>query len=125
MLKDLKLHATIAVKDLDRARKFYEEKLGLTPYLDSEGGLLYEVGGGTRFLLYPTSNAGTAQNTVMGFNTSDIHAEVQALKARGVVFEEYDYPGFKTVNSIAESESGSAAWFKDSEGNIIGIVQLH
>jgi len=124
MLSNLRLHATIAVKDLARAKKFYEEKLGLTPFSETAGGLLYEVGGGTRFLLFPSSGAGTAQNTVMGFSTPDIHAEVRALQSRGVVFEEYDYPGLITENGIAASEVGWAAWFKDSEGNIIGIVQL-
>ena len=124
MLKDLRMHATIAVHDLGRARTFYEEKLGLTPSQDTPGGLVYEVGGGTKFLLFPSSSAGTAQNTVMGFNTPDLKAEVAALQAKGVVFEEYDYPGFKTENGIATTPVGWAAWFKDSEGNIIGIVQF-
>ncbi len=124
MLSELRVHATVAVKDLDRAQKFYAEKLGLLPYLDMPSGLMYEVGEGTHFLLFPTPSAGTAQNTVMGFTTPDIEAEVRNLRANGVVFEEYDYSTLKTENGIANTPVGKSAWFKDSEGNYIGLVEF-
>jgi hypothetical protein len=85
---------------------------------------LYQAGENSRFTIYPTPNAGKAPQTVMGFNTPDVEAEVRELKARGVVFEEYDYPTLKTVNSIATMGEVKSAWFKDSEGNILGIAQI-
>ncbi len=123
MLKDLHVHATVAASDLDRARRFYEEKLGLTPAREEPGGLIYEQKD-SWFLLYPSRGAGTAQHTVMGFTTDDIEREVADLKARGEVFEEYDFPGLKTENSIARTGSVCSAWFKDTEGNILGLVQF-
>jgi len=121
VLKDLHVHATVAASDLDRARRFYEEKLGLTPAREEPGGLIYEQKD-SWFLLYPSRGAGTAQHTVMGFTTDDIEREVADLKARGEVFEEYDFPGLKTENSIARTGSVCSAWFKDTEGNILGLA---
>jgi catechol 2,3-dioxygenase-like lactoylglutathione lyase family enzyme len=123
MLADLEIHATIPASDLARARRFYQEKLGLTPAEETPGGLVYRCAG-SWFLLYPTSNAGTATHTLMGWQTGDIEREVAGLKARGVVFEEYNTPSLKTVGSIAAAGPNRAAWFKDSEGNILGIVQM-
>ncbi len=85
---------------------------------------MYDAADSTRFIIYPTPNAGKSPNTLMGFVTDDIEAEVRELKARGVVFEEYDYPTVKTVGSIATVGPTRSAWFRDSEGNIIGVVQL-
>lgn len=121
MLKDRSAYATIPVADIDRAKQWYEEKLGLTHTREHEGGAEYEVGNGTRFTLYPTGNAGQAHNTLMSFSAGDIEADVRALRERGVVFEEYDFPGLKTENGIAHIGDISAAWFKDSEGNILAI----
>ncbi len=123
MLKDLEFHTTIPVKDLARARQYYADKLGLTPARETPGGLVYEGKGGW-FLLFPSAGAGTSQSTQMGWETDDLQAVVSDLKSRGVVFMEYDLPNFKTVNSIASVGVGYAAWFKDSEGNILGIVQM-
>jgi catechol 2,3-dioxygenase-like lactoylglutathione lyase family enzyme len=123
-MKDLPVHATIPASDLDRARRFYSEKLGLEPVSEVPGGLLYECGEGTRFLLYPTRFAGTARHTLLGIRTNDIQGAVSALQDKDVAFEEYDLPGLKTVNGIARTGEVLAAWFKDSEGNILGIVQL-
>ena len=78
----------------------------------------------TRFVIYPSPNAGKSPNTCMGFATDDIEAEVRDLRARGVVFEDYDYPTLKTVEGIATVGPTRSAWFRDSEGNIIGVVQL-
>jgi catechol 2,3-dioxygenase-like lactoylglutathione lyase family enzyme len=123
MLSNYEMHSTIPAHDLDRARRFYAEKLGLTPTREAPGGLIYEYGD-TWFLLYPSQGAGTAQHTVAGWQVDDIKAEVAELKSRGVVFEEYNLPGLKTVNAIATTGPNRAAWFKDSEGNILGLVQM-
>ncbi len=123
MLANLEAHATVPVADLERARKFYAEKLGLTPESESPGGLTYACKD-SWFVLFPTSNAGTAKNTAMGWLAENLEAEVADLKKRGVVFEEYDYPTLKTVNGIATMGPNKAAWFKDSEGNILGLVQF-
>ena len=123
MLKDLEFHATIPVHDLARARQYYAEKLGLTATRETPGGPVYEGHGGW-FILFHSAGAGTSQSTQMGWQTDNIEREVADLKKRGVVFMEYDLPGFKTVNSIADTGPTRAAWFKDSEGNILGIVQM-
>src|SRR5260221_14526253 len=116
MLANCIVQPTIPTLDYNRARQFYEDKLGFTPSQETPGGLVYECGNGTSFILYPSQFAGTAQNTAMGFITNDIEAEVASLQARGVVFEEYDFPDLKTMNSIAEIPGGRVAWFKDTEG---------
>jgi catechol 2,3-dioxygenase-like lactoylglutathione lyase family enzyme len=124
LLTHRRVHATIPAADLGRARKWYSDKLGFEPIRELPGGLMYDAAEGTRFIIYPTPNAGQSPNTLMGFSTSDIEAEVRDLKAHGVAFEEYDYPTLKTVDSIATSGPVRSAWFRDSEGNIIGVVQL-
>jgi catechol 2,3-dioxygenase-like lactoylglutathione lyase family enzyme len=123
MLSQREFHATIPVQDLSRARQFYAEKLGLQPESEMTGGLVYRCKD-SWFLLFPSNGTSTGQFTQGGWTTDDIKAEVAELKARGLVFEEYDYPNLKTVNSIAMTGAGKAAWFKDSEGNLLGIVQL-
>ena len=124
MIKKLRSHTTLPAVDLDRAKKFYSEKLGLAPATESEGGIFYELAGGTRFIVYPTPNPTRGGHTQLGLTTNDIEADVAELRSRGVVFEEYDVPGLKTENGIAQTGTARAAWFKDSEGNTIGIVQL-
>lgn len=121
MLSGRRVYATIPAADLDRAKRWYEEKLGLTPRGDEPMGAIYDTGGGTGFLLYPTPNAGQAPNTLATFSSSDVPGDVAKLRARGVVFEEYDFPGLKTVDAIATFGDRRAAWFKDSEGNILAI----
>ncbi len=123
MLSDLEIHATIPATDLERARKFYESKLGFGAPTVAPGGLVFQCKN-SWFLLYQTSFAGTAKHTLAGWETKHIEKEVADLRARGVVFEEYDLPGLKTVNGIATTGSNKAAWFKDTEGNILGIVQM-
>jgi len=124
MLKDLHTHATLPAADLDRAKRFYAEKLGLIPTMEAPGGVFYEVAGGTRFVLYPTPNPARGGHTQIGFMAPDVRKEVADLRARGVVFEEYDFPGLKTENGVAVTGDTVTAWFKDSEGNMIGLVQL-
>lgn len=123
MLRDFPVHATIPASDLVRARRFYEETLGFLADRVTPAGAVYHSGG-TWFLLFPSSSAGTNQATACGFQVKDLPATVAELKGRGVRFEDYDMPGFKTVGGIARTPVGSSAWFKDTEGNVIGVVQL-
>jgi catechol 2,3-dioxygenase-like lactoylglutathione lyase family enzyme len=125
MLSEYPVHATLPATDLARAKAFYADKLGLRPADENHpGGLFYEAAGGTRFLVYPTGGVASGAHTQLGWRVADLEAEVRALKARGVVFEEYDFPTLKTAGGIATTPGGKAAWFKDSEGNLLGIVQL-
>jgi catechol 2,3-dioxygenase-like lactoylglutathione lyase family enzyme len=124
VLTERRVHTTLPASDMARARAWYAEKLGFEPMLDLPSGMMYEAAEGTRFVLFPSPNAGQAPQTCMGFATSDIEGDVRDLKAKGVTFEEYDTPNFKTVDSIATAGPTRSAWFRDSEGNILGIVQL-
>ena len=124
MLKDTEVAAVLPAKDMGRAKEFYRDKLGLEPLEDADDNLMYRCGNGTRFLLYQTDNAGTARNTQMGWVTDDVERDVQELRGRGVTFEEYDFPGVKTENGIATSDAGKAAWFLDSEGNILSLFEM-
>ena len=122
--------ARIPAQDLGRARRFYAEKLGLEPTEERPGGLLYRTPDGA-FALFASAGAASGDHTQMGWEVEDIEATVAELRARGVVFEEYDMPGLRTVNGIADIEGnypskGSGergAWFRDSEGNMLGIGQ--
>lgn len=124
MLKERDIIAVLPAKDIARAKGFYRDVLGLEPSdaMDEEN-LLYRCGNGTAFLLYQTDNAGTAKNTQMGWGTDNLESDVEDLRGRGVVFEEYDFPGLKTENGIATTPVGRAAWFRDSEGNILNLFQ--
>ena len=121
MFESATAHATVAVSDLGRARKFYEETLGLKVLDERSDGVRYEAGGGTWFLVYPSQFAGTAKSTYMTFEVADVEATVKELRDRGVVFEEYDFPGLKTVDGIAEIQGVKGAWFKDPDGNILAV----
>ena len=123
MLKDAAIVPYIPVRDVARARKFYEEKVGLKPAEEYAGGVVYECGKGSRVLMYPSPGAGTSTASTAFWAVDDVEAEVDELKTRGVVFEEYNMPGLKTVNSIATGGGAKTAWFKDSEGNILAISQ--
>jgi catechol 2,3-dioxygenase-like lactoylglutathione lyase family enzyme len=123
MLRDLPVHTTLPVSDLARARRFYEETLGFVVDRVAAGGVVYRAAN-SRILLFPSSNAGTNKATACGFQVTDLAAAVADLKGRGVRFEEYDMPDFKTVNGVVQTPDGKAAWFKDTEGNIIGVVQM-
>jgi len=124
MLKDSALMAVLPAKDISRAKDFYREKLDLEPSESMEEySVLYRCGNGTSFLLYQTDNAGTAKNTQMGWETDNIERDMEELRGRGVVFEDYDQPGLKTENGLATDSWGKSAWFLDSEGNILNIAQ--
>jgi predicted enzyme related to lactoylglutathione lyase len=125
MLNTSRVEANIPAADLGRARAFYADKLGLTPTRDMAGtSLVYETEGGTTFNLYETAYAGQAGHTIAQWHVDDIEAEVHDLKAKGVEFEVYDMPGVRWEGEIASLEGlGRAAWFKDSEGNIMCVDQ--
>jgi tRNA-Thr(GGU) m(6)t(6)A37 methyltransferase TsaA len=115
--------------DLERARRFYAEKLALEPVEERPGGLRYRCAGG-EFALFQTAGAPSGEHTQMAWEVDDIEAAVGELRERGVTFEQYDLPGLATLDGIAEvagnypSKGGvgeRAAWFRDSEGNLIGI----
>ncbi len=117
-------HATVPASDMERATSWYADKLGLKPAESEEVGAFYNIGS-ARFLLYPSPSAGTNQATAMSLEVDDIESAVAELKNNGVVFEDYDIPGVETKNNIATFEAEgrliSAAWFKDSEGNILAL----
>ena len=119
MLQKSPMYAYIPVKDLARARKFYEEKLGFRPGKEIAGGVVYQFGDHSAAFLYPTPNAGTSKASQAFWQVKDVEKEVAELKARGVQFE--DYPG--TKDGIMTAGGAKSAWFKDSEGNILALVQ--
>jgi len=122
-LKNVPIVPYIPVSDVARARKFYEEKVGLKLKEEYARGAIYECGKGSWVFMYPSPGAGKSKASTAFWAVDDVAAEVAELKARGVVFEEYDMPGIKTVNSIATAGGAKTAWFKDSEGNILAVSQ--
>jgi catechol 2,3-dioxygenase-like lactoylglutathione lyase family enzyme len=125
MLTNKAVTPTIPVVDLKRARSFYENKLGLKVSREDESmGLMLDAGDCTKVYLYKRA-ATKADHTVASFEVNDIEAEVKDLKKKGVSFEEYDIPdmGIKTVNGVAAMNGEKAAWFKDTEGNILALGQ--
>ena len=131
MLQSSFVATRLPAQDLDRARAFYAEKLGLEPVEGRPGGLLYRCASG-EFALFDSAGAPSGAHTQMAFQVDDIEAVVAGLKRRGVVFEEYDMPGLTTVDGIVEisgnypSKGGRGergAWLKDSEGNLLALGQ--
>jgi catechol 2,3-dioxygenase-like lactoylglutathione lyase family enzyme len=121
----------LPARDLDRARRFYADKLGLEPVDERPGGLLYRCGG-TDFVVFRSTGVSPGTFTQMGWEVDDVEAAVAQLRRRGVEFEEVDVPGFRTRDGIAEIEGNypskgargeRGAWFRDSEGNLLGIGQ--
>lgn len=122
MLASRRVHTTLPTPDVERLRVFYEDVLGLAPYAERPGVILYRVGDGSLFAISRTGSRATGGHTQMAFTVPDIDAEVGALRARGVAFEEYDSP--RTDGGIARLPFGRAAWFKDPDGNLIAILQF-
>ena len=130
MLEESEVATRLPARDLNRARKFYSEKLGLDPIEERPGGLRYRSNN-SYFVLFESAGEASRTHTQMGWEVADIESIVAALKARGVIFEEYDLPGLKTANGMAEIAGNypskgageKGAWFKDSEGNLLGIGQ--
>ena len=115
--------ATLAVTDLERARDFYENTLGLKTFREVPGAILYESGN-SMVLVYPSEFAGTNKATAAAFRVDDLDAVMSRLRERGVVFQDYDLPGLKTVDGVATFGDSKGAFFTDSEGNIIGLAQM-
>jgi predicted enzyme related to lactoylglutathione lyase len=116
-------HATLPAADLQRARRFYEEKLGLTATQLGQDSVFFGDGA-SAFQVYETPNAGSAKNTQLTWLVDDLDTEMRRLQDAGVEFEDYDQPGLKTENGVAEIDGSRAAWFRDSEGNILCIAQM-
>ncbi|HKA93397.1 MAG TPA: VOC family protein [Acidimicrobiia bacterium] len=120
----------LPAQDLGRARAFYAEKLGLEPVEERPGGLRYRCGNSS-FVVFQSTGRSTGEHTQMGFEVDDIEAVAAELRRRGVVFEDVDVPGLETVNGIADIEGNypskgrgeRGGWFRDSEGNLLGIGQ--
>ena len=122
-MKNARIVPYIPVANVARARTFYEEKIGLVAKEEYAGGVVYECGDGSWVFMYPSAGAGTSRASTAFWAVDDVVAEVAALRKKGVVFEEYDMPGLKTVNGIATGGGAKTAWFKDTEGNILAISQ--
>lgn len=120
MLTKAPVTTMLPVKDLNRAREFYEKKLGLKPLgAKQDGKFLFAGGDGGTIALFPKPEGTKAEHTAVSFQVKDIAREIKDLKQRGVVFEDYDFPGMKTENHVCVLGSEKAAWFKDSEGNYL------
>jgi catechol 2,3-dioxygenase-like lactoylglutathione lyase family enzyme len=124
MLTDFPIHATAAAVDLERARQWYRDMLGLEPEREDPGGVWYRFARDTWLYLYATAAAGTARNTIAGWTVRDIEAVMADLRRRGVVFEDYDMGELKTVDGLADFGMAKAAWFKDSEGNTYELSEV-
>lgn len=122
MMKEV--HTVLPAADLQRARSFYHDKLGLDPDEEHHGVMVYHAPGGV-FEIYETPNAGSAQNTQMGWVTDDLDGEMAVMRSNGIEFEDYDMPGLKTVDGVAEDDMMRSAWFRDSEGNFICISEMN
>jgi catechol 2,3-dioxygenase-like lactoylglutathione lyase family enzyme len=131
ILDSARVAVRLPAQDLERARRFYSEKLGLEPVDERPGGLLYRCGGAD-FALFRSAGASPGTFTQMALEVDDLRAVMDELKRRGVVFEEVDLPGLKTVDGIAEVQGNYpskgatgelGAWFRDSEGNMLGVGQ--
>ena len=122
MLTNAPVTTMLPVKDLDRAREFYERKLGLKPLgLRQDGKFQYASGGGGILALFPKDGGTKADHTAVSFQVKNIEQAIKDLEGRGVVFEDYDFPGLKTVNHVCVLGAEKAAWFKDTEGNYLCI----
>ncbi|MFJ5234586.1 VOC family protein [Kitasatospora sp. NPDC088391] len=120
MLADAPLAAVIPVTDLGRAVAYYRDTLGLDPVRESPEEVVFRCGG-TEFGMYETPYGGQAGHTLASWKVADLDAEMAGLRGRGVVFEEYDLPGLKTLDGVAEADGMRAAWFKDLDGNVLCV----
>ncbi len=131
MLEEAQIAVRLPAQDLERARRFYSEKLGLEPVEERPGGLLYRCGG-AEFAIFASAGAPRGDFTQMGWYVKEIESTVEQLRNRGVVFEQYEIPGLTTARGIADIEGNypskgtgeRAAWFHDSEGNLLAIGQF-
>jgi catechol 2,3-dioxygenase-like lactoylglutathione lyase family enzyme len=130
LLENAEVSTRLPAQDLERARAFYAEKLGLEPVEEREGGLRYRCGG-CYFSVFQSAGRASGDHTQMALEVDDVESVVAELRRRGVVFEEVDVPGLRTVDGIADIEGNypskgrgeRGAWFRDSEGNLVGLGQ--
>jgi catechol 2,3-dioxygenase-like lactoylglutathione lyase family enzyme len=122
-LQDAPMYAYLPAKDVERARGFYEQKLGFRPREVTADGVVYQFGSGTACFLYPTPNAGTSKASQAFWEVSDVEREVARLKGLGIEFETYDLPGDRSASGVVTAGGAKAAWFKDTEGNILALIQ--
>jgi catechol 2,3-dioxygenase-like lactoylglutathione lyase family enzyme len=130
MLENGHVATRLPVQDMERARAFYRDKLGLEPVEERPGGLLYRCASG-EFALFESTGASPGTFTQMAWSVADVVATVAELRSRGVLFEQVSVPGLTTVDDVAEvagnypsrGSGEKAAWFRDSEGNMLGIGQ--
>ena len=124
MMQKFPMYAYIPAKDMARARRFYEEKVGLKPGPQVGDGVTYEFAKGTACFLYPTPNAGTSKASQAFWQVQDIARLVAELKKKGVKFEDYgELPEMKREGEVYSGGGAKAAWFKDSEGNIMALIE--
>ena len=120
MFKPKAVAAALPARDFGRAKAFWADKAGLTPVSESDEEARYRIGQ-TEFLVFPSTGKASGDHTQMGFEVDDVQAAVTWLRERGVVFEEYDMPDFRSVDGVVEMEGEKAAWFRDSEGNLVAV----
>ena len=123
MLQESPLYAYFQARDLDRARRFWEDKLGFAPKSADNGGVTYAFANGTAAFVYPTGNTGTFKASQAFWSVEDVDREMAELKKRGVEFEHDDVPGERSPEGAITAGGAKAASFKDSEGNTLAIVQ--
>jgi catechol 2,3-dioxygenase-like lactoylglutathione lyase family enzyme len=124
MLSENRISAVLVSADLDASQRFYEDKVGMTLSPETiPNHLLFEAGDGTTLLIYGRPSGNSADHTQVRFWSTDIDKDVAGLADRGVVFDDYDTPTFKTVDHVATTPVGRSAWFKDPDGNTIAIFQ--
>jgi catechol 2,3-dioxygenase-like lactoylglutathione lyase family enzyme len=114
--------AALPAQDFERAKSFYTDKLGLSTIQETDEEARYRVGQ-VEFIVFPSTGKASGDHTQMAFEVEDLQSAVTILRDNGVVFEEYDMPGFKSVGGIVELEGEKGAWFKDSEGNLLAIAE--
>ena len=122
MLGDGKAAATIPVKDIEVAKRFYNDKLGLKADTSTEDGVLIYKSGDSKVLVYQSEFAGTNKATAATWEVGDVEREVKVLKDKGIAFEHYDMPGMTRQGDLHTAGESRAAWFKDPDGNILAIV---
>ena len=123
MLGDAEIHASVAVKDMDKGKAFYRDTLGLQVAMDSPQGVSFKAGN-TYIEVYQSEFAGSAKNTVAMFVVKDLDNVMSGLRGKGVEFMDYDMPGLKTENGVAQmGDDARGSWFQDPDGNTIGIVE--
>jgi catechol 2,3-dioxygenase-like lactoylglutathione lyase family enzyme len=122
MIGDRDAIATIAVKDIEKARKFYTEVLGLQPSSAAEPEVLNYKSGKSSLIVYKSQYAGTNKATAANWHVDDVEKEARDLKAKGVAFEHYDIPGLTQKGDVYVTKNFKTAWFKDPDGNILAIM---